>query len=243
MLLNHNYIILDIETVVDEEAILNSSCVKYGFDTLEEYKTYQQDRYKKSFFAKPLFHKIRCIGLLFVSGETLASKYIDFAGDDEKEILQQFWRIFSRCLNPVIVGFNSKSFDIPVINLRSGKYISDFESDIIEAMKVFNDNTDKWEKFKPNYLNNYSKYHIDLIENTGYPRPSLLELCEINGIKVKTTSSGSDVENMTMDEIKKYCHEDVFSTARLWTRKMLQTDAEFDISKYRCLNDVLDKLE
>ena len=102
------------------------------------------------------------------------------------------------------------------------KHIYDLDEETILSMRDYNNKSDKWENKRPNYTNQYSKHHIDLIKDCGYPLPSLQDLCAINGVQVKTVSNGSSIEelykNKKYDLISEYCKEDVFATTELFLK-------------------------
>jgi len=244
-MLTNNHVIIDIETAVDKTAIEKSVGKHLGFTTYDEYLEHEKQFVKpgKQYFPKPIFHKIKVIGMLFI-GASMAMKYIDFSHEKDSEtyILNDFWNILGRCELPTIVGFNSKRFDIPVISARTGKHMVEL-SNVWSEIKRFHDVSDNWEKYGPNYFNRFSKYHIDLIEHFGQPYPTLIELCSLYDIPVKTTGHGSKIDDMTNDEIRIYCKEDVISTSKIWSYHMLKNDQEFDINDFHLFNREIKKVD
>lgn len=237
-MLNNNTIIIDIETIPDEEAI-EKSLSHTEFKTYDEYvKDKEKDLPKgKTYFHKPLFHHIVTIGLLFVS-TAFNTKYIDFFGKEE-DILFNFWKVFGQCQLPTIVTFNGINFDMPVISTRSSKYDSLFEDkNISKIIKRYHNDDDKWEKYGPNYLNRYSKYQTDLFDYFPSKKPSLSEACAIYNIPVKNFGHGSKIKELSDDERRKYCKEDVYATAMLWARLMLKYSNDFMFNDYRKLSNI-----
>jgi len=98
-----NYLYLDIETVpVDKD----------------KHQSYDEEERKK--LINPIDSKIIAIGLK----STIDNKIIILQKDNEKEMLEEFWKIFSdfrnnNGLTNRVVGFNIKSFDISFIVTRS----------------------------------------------------------------------------------------------------------------------------
>jgi len=242
-MLNNNYIILDIETTINKKAIEKSVAKQLGFETADEFLKFKNATMEngKTYFPKPVFHKIHTIGMLYVSQST-SLKYIDFSYEDELVTLSEFWKIIGKCQLPTIVGFNSKSFDIPVISMRTGKNMIELK-DVYPEIKRFHDCSDQWEKYGPNYFNRNSKYHIDLIDDHGWPKPSLSEICSLYDIPVKNYGHGSEVEAMNREDVRRYCKEDVIATTKLWLYHMLKFDQEFDINDFMTLNDRIKSLE
>jgi len=217
------FTVVDIETVPDRSAIEISECPKYGLSDYNQYIEHLKKESKKNqVFVKPVFHRVICIGMLNISADFRRIKYKDSYGTDEKEVLMKFWKNYGSMKHPCFVTFNGITFDMPVINMRSLKYVFDFPPEVTSQFKDYNVSSDKWENNRPNYNNNYSKYHIDFIRETGSPRASLINLCAIYGIKVKSNYSGNDVEtlfsNNDFDSISEYCKEDVFATAEIFAR-------------------------
>jgi predicted PolB exonuclease-like 3'-5' exonuclease len=242
-MLTNNHVVIDIETCIDKEAMEKSVIKDIGLESYDEFIEYQSQFLKKGkrYFPKPVFHKIKCIGLFFIS-PIFNTKYIDFAYESEDITLHKFWNVFSQCQLPIIVSFNGISFDMPVISMRSGKYIELFKNpDTCKIIKRYHNTDDKWEKYGPNYLNNYSNYHIDLINNMGNSRPSLIEACSLYDIPVKTKGHGKNVEQMTIEQTREYCKEDVMSTTKLWSYHMLKHNQDFDHHDFECINSIVDK--
>lgn len=98
-----NYLYLDIETVPVNK---------------EKHQSYDEEERKK--LINPIDSKIIAIGLK----STIDNKIIILQKDNEKEMLEEFWKIFSdfrnnNGLTNRVVGFNIKSFDISFIVTRS----------------------------------------------------------------------------------------------------------------------------
>jgi len=242
-MLNNNYVVIDIETTIDKKAIEQSVAKYTKFKTADEFLEFKNASMEdgNTYFPKPVFHQIHTIGMLYIS-QSFSMKYIDFCFEDELITLQQFWKIIGKCNLPTLVGFNSKSFDIPVISMRTGKNMIELK-DVYPEIKRFHDCSDQWEKYGPNYFNRNSKYHIDLINDHGWPKPSLSEICTLYDIPVKNYGHGSEIEKMSDKEVKKYCKEDVLATAKLWAYHMLKFDQEFNFEDFQILNNNIKELE
>jgi len=241
-MLNNNIIILDIETLPNKELIEKSICRKMGFSTYEEYVEFENQHVKpgKTFFPKPIFHKIINIGLFYIS-QNLNYKYKNFFANTEEELLYDYWVGFGKCKLPTIVSYNGILFDMPIISMMTGKYMMNYKDEFcLSTIERYHSKDDTWEKYGPNYLNRFSKYHIDLSKNMGYPIPSLIEACSLYNIPAKTEAFGNDVVNMNMEDIRKYCKEDVMATAKLWTHHMLMHSIDFANQDFYDINSLID---
>jgi hypothetical protein len=205
-----SFLVFDIETIKDLpmiEEIANEEQKKKMLDDGE--------------FPPLHFHRVVSISVLISNGNS--SLFKSWCYEDEEMVLHFFWKAFSKLNNPTFVSFNGKSFDLPVLILRSLQFPSMLEKDEVDkAFRILTDNSDKWENSKPNYFNRYTQYHIDLMELFGvYRKYSLKAICYLCGIPVKTEGEGSKVENMFYDgkleEIARYCAEDVKATALLFS--------------------------
>jgi len=231
----NNLICIDIETIPNKEHIENSVCKILGF-SYDEYIAYENKFVKegKTWFPKPCFHKIVNIGLLFIS-KHLAFKYIDFYGEDEAQILNDFWGIFNKCNYPTIISYNGKYFDMPVIVNNSIGYLESFSKDALTGIQIYSDTSDTWEKNNPNYKHAYTKYHIDVMDNFNKPKPSLIEACAKYDIPVKTSGHGSHISDMSEDEIRLYCREDIFATIELFGKFSLLN--YFSLDEYQTFKE------
>ncbi len=235
------YLVFDIETIHDREA-MKSDFAKRGVTTYEEYikKMLELNPKSNTYFAKHIFHQVVCISFVFIQLSTQLVKTVAVSGLDEKKNLIYFWLMYNKRLNvegyPTFVTFNGKNFDMPVINMRSLKYVESLEESVLNCVRDYHNTEDKWEKNRPNYLNNYSKYHIDLYKDMdpSYGNYfSLANICAVNDISVKTTAHGDGIEEMVQkgdwETIDKYCCEDSLATAELLMKYLYFTkDLSFD---------------
>src|SRR5262245_23854284 len=124
--MDRRYLVIDIETVLDTGLVkqvfgMNSEA------TREEVQQKLLDKYPSA-FAPPPYHIPICIALIDVDYET--SKVINATcidNDDERLLLQQFWKIvkFRKGSVPVrstLIHFNGRGFDLPVLFYRSLKH-------------------------------------------------------------------------------------------------------------------------
>lgn len=234
--MSSKYLIFDIETIDDIEAIEQSECPKWGVKTYDEYVQKMKEFNPKQIkiFVKHVFHRVVCISLTYLQFSNEIVKTTCFKGEDELEILNNFWKVFNSSNSNgyiTLVTFNGKNFDMPVINLRSLKYIDKLKLDSLFGIRNYHNTSDKWENNRPNYLNRYSKYHIDLqkdIDPSYGNYFSLANICAINDIQVKTSAHGSEVQELfdkkDWDTIEKYCNEDTLATSDLLLRYLYMVE-------------------
>ncbi len=205
-----SFLVFDIETIKDIpmiKEIADEELQKKLFDDGE--------------FPPLHFHKVVAISVLTYDGKNTLFK--SWCYPDEERVLNFFWKAFSRLEHPKLVSFNGKSFDLPVLILRSLQFPSMLEQKEVDStFKILTDSSDKWENNQPNYLNRYTRYHIDLMELFGiYRKYSLKAICYLCNIPVKTEGEGNKVEEMFLngdfEGIARYCAEDVKATALLFS--------------------------
>lgn len=178
------------------------------------YKKHLEEK-GKSTFLKPCFHKIIAVGLAILDDDlSLKTVNVAYEGKEkdnlkltEEVILRNFLQYIDN-KNPIIGGYNTKSFDLPVILQRSMKY------------KIWRSCPEAWNN---TYLNKWkSDHHIDLMQAlsfNGYPNLSFAEACALCGFKGKDGVDGSMVEPMYYDgkiaEIAKYVQRDTLGNVLL----------------------------
>jgi predicted PolB exonuclease-like 3'-5' exonuclease len=115
-------------------------------------------------------------------------------------------------------GFNSSSFDLPVLRYRA------FALAVSAPVLHGSNGRDYWYR--------YGRDHTDICDViSGYgasTRPSLAELAALTGIPAKTGGfDGSQVASMVaagrMEELAAYCDTDIFVTYLLFLRFLLVT--------------------
>ncbi|WP_022846825.1 ribonuclease H-like domain-containing protein [Desulfurobacterium sp. TC5-1] len=197
------YFVFDIETVKDCRLLELA-----GSDR-------DKERAENGEFVNPVFHIPICFSFMAFNQKKLFA-FESHAGREEK-IVRTFWNKVGKVINrnPIFVSFNGKNFDLPVMVVRGIKLA---DEEVKKVIRYYMEDSDKWEKERPNYTRKYTRYHIDLMEAFGI-KTSLKALCTLFEIPVKTEAHGSEVEELYKDgELKKiatYCAEDVLATARL----------------------------
>jgi predicted PolB exonuclease-like 3'-5' exonuclease len=117
---------------------------------------------------------------------------------------------------PQLVGFNSSSFDLPVLRYRAFALS-------IPTQSIHGSNG-------RNYWYRYGQDHFDICDViSGFgatARPSLAELAALSGIPAKISGlEGSQVEAMVaagrIDDVAAYCDTDIFVTYLIFLRFLL----------------------
>lgn len=144
---------------------------------------------------EPFSDKIICISLF------LDNKTITFASDDEKQILQDFFKAINDV--KVLIGYNIDSFDIPFLIKRAlihGVKVTFLNKKIIDLRKTAN-----------GFFYCYDKYG----------KGTLRQWADILGYKTET-SNGEQMptyyNNNEWNKIKEHCEEDIKITKSLYDR-------------------------
>ena len=231
-----NLLIFDIETVLDTSVVVGLMGKEYEGksekelrEALIEYHLKITDG--KNSFARQLFHKVVCAACLLAKPKPIEGKSdeifysvstvknIGDADASEKEIVSGFFDIFNK-QQPLLVSFNGKMFDVPVLKYRAMKHGI--------SAGGFHKAGDKW----GNYNNKFSKdWHCDLIEALSdygtSAKIKLKEICALLNVPCKIDGSGNEVEQMyddgEIDKIRDYCEQDVVGTYLVYLSYALHT--------------------
>ncbi|MEJ2004240.1 MAG: 3'-5' exonuclease [Cyclobacteriaceae bacterium] len=187
-------------------------------------------RYKKKTFSRAALHaefgKIIVIGLGFITGKhgRMELRLKSLAGDDEKQLLQQFIEVLKK-FDPEkiqLCAHNGRSFDFPYLSRR----ILINELSLPDVLRLSGK--------KPWEIN-----HLDTMElwRFGDYRhyTSLDLLASIFDIPTsKMDMDGSQVgnayhEDHDLEGIARYCLKDVEVTARIYLRLTEEYEMEFDV--------------
>lgn len=245
--MSQRFVIMDTETVPDVEAARR--LLKLGPDIPdEEVRLKIRQRYAKfaedpqDAFVKMPMHRLVCLSALVAEQEDrysplkvhrIVTGHIGLGG--EKPIL----RSFDRCLGgnsagtdypPVIVGWNSSGFDMPLLRWRSMALGVTAENICFR----YPEDTPKFRwpnSTKPGaYFARYSDDHIDLCDILASfgatSRATLAEAAAALGIPAKLDGKdGRSVEGMVQAGdyhlVGQYCEEDVCTTFWIFLRYLL----------------------
>lgn len=233
-------LVLDLETLPDlnaGRALLGDAA--HGLDDLAlravlgaRYARDGQD--PATAFLKPVLHRICAMGILRAERDEpdapwriTSCKARSTDEIEEAELLRRLEAMFRQ--QPVLIGFNTSGFDIPVLRYRALA--------LGVAMPALLGPQGR------DYTHRYGTAHIDLCDRlSGYRAttpPSLSESCALLGIPAKSGMSGYDVEPAMAAgrgrEVADYCETDIAATYLLWLRWMQamgDTGTEGHLSEY-----------
>lgn len=177
-------------------------------------------------FLKPPLHAIACLALLIAERDgveqpwrvrRMASRHV--GETPEAEILALFERTVAQRPAPVLAGFNSSGFDLPVLRYRA-------IATGVPMPSLHGGNG-------RDYGYRYGRDHLDLADRlSGFrasPMPSLAEACALIGLTAKAGMDGSEVEPAMAAgrgaEVAAYCETDVAATWLLLLRYWQATGA------------------
>ncbi|HEV7455773.1 MAG TPA: ribonuclease H-like domain-containing protein [Roseococcus sp.] len=162
-------------------------------------------------FLKAPLHRLCCLGLLSAErpdpDEPWRVRYVraaTLADHDEADLLARFDRALQG--GPLLVGFNTSGFDIPVLRYR--------------AMALGVPLPHLHGAAGAEYLHRFGRAHLDLMDRlSGFrasPAPSLAECCALLGLPLKAEMDGERVEALWQAgdhaRIAAYCRADVAAT-------------------------------
>jgi len=225
--LTDRVLVLDIETLPDLEAGRALVGPDVPDDALRatlgaRYAREGQD--PATAFLKPPLHKLAVLGVLRAERDApdepwRISQCIARGTDafDEPTLLARLDAALAH--GPLLVGFNTSGFDVPVLRYRA------LATGVAMPHLLGLGGRQ--------YTHRYSAAHVDLCERlSGFrasPPPSLAEACALLGIPAKGAMTGLDVEPAIaagrMAEVSAYCETDVAATWLLWLRWMQATGA------------------
>jgi 3'-5' exonuclease len=193
--MERTHLVLDIETVLDPELPIPESGETEGLPP-------------------PPHHEIVCIGVLWF-GANYEVRKVGIIGEDkpEPEVLADFSRFLER-QRPVLVTFNGRGFDLPVIAARCFKHGQSLGYYYRERNVRYRFSVDG---------------HMDLMDflsDYGAAKRSRLDLsARLCGMPGKVGVDGKDVGPMVhagrLSEVRAYCLCDVVQTAGVFLRTQL----------------------
>ncbi len=228
----YDLIVFDIETIPDlQSAQILLGVENIGDDELEKMLTdyHLQITDGKNAFIRQLFHKIITISyvnakLISLNGEEFYQTVLIKSGGNvkssEEELVGGFFAMLEK-MEPKLVSFNGRTFDIPVLQYRAMKYS-------ISAPKFF-DSSDKWESRTHNYTSRYSRWNVDLLDELSSfgasARIKLNEVCALLKLPGKIGVDGSKVfemyKNKEIQAVRDYCESDVINTYLVFLKNEL----------------------
>lgn len=193
--MNNGFLVLDIETILDANLPIRGDHESEGLPS-------------------PPYHSIVCIGVLWL-GPGYEVRRIGIIGDqkDEAGVLEDFTRFVDQ-QRPVVVTYNGRGFDMPVIAARCLAHGQPFH--------YYYSSRDVRYRFSPDG-------HLDLMDylaDFGAAKRSRLDItAKLCGMPGKVGVDGKDVGPMVhagrIEEVKAYCLCDVVQTAGVFLRVQL----------------------
>lgn len=159
-------------------------------------------------FLPPMYHKVISWVGLWIENNGVPKQKAAWNGTDEKEGLEELFKVLGTYKDFGLVHHNGRGFDLPLLTYRALKHG-------LQMPKRLNHYDIKYR---------YSNDNVDLIDefsNYGASSwPKLKHLGHLIGIPVKQTGEGNEVLRMfregKLDEIEHYCYEDVMGTYVVW---------------------------
>lgn len=229
-----HYLVFDIETRVDKELVKrvydpeNCLTLEQAYDTARD-KIMDGSGQQSDFFPVP-FHIPIAISTLLTDEKYRIHSLGCLGAESEDELVRRFWKMLDS--SPVLVSFNGRGFDLPVLEARAFKlgfslsrYFGAGESRATYRGSRYSD-----------------LYHIDLcdfLSNFGANRRSSLDVfAKLIGLPGKYMIAGGDVEYLfrqgRQKEINQYCMTDVLQTYLLFLRVELLR-GKIDEAEYKTI--------
>ncbi|MCH2375121.1 MAG: 3'-5' exonuclease [Planctomycetes bacterium] len=221
------YIVFDVESVVDGALL---SRVLYSGDELEPgdaVARYQEEAGGGEVFIPVTFHVPVSVAIARVGGDFRLRDVgaLDTPQFRPQEIVRLFWKGVQLYSNAVLVDFNGRGFDLPLLTLTSFRFG-------ISCPRYFNDP----DRFGHRYR--FTSKHIDLMEwMTEYGayrmRGGLDLLAKMLGKPGKMDTKGNQVQSLfeagKLQEINDYCLHDVLDTYFVFLRtRVMRGDLSLD---------------
>lgn len=199
------HIVFDIETILDREALARAHQIDPADDAAIKEALAEE-------FPKVAFHKIVAIAATAFTYDIHNQEWsvLDMASIHagrfrERELISRFVD-YVECMQPVLVGYNSAAFDVPVVRARAMMH-----------------------KLRASHLvehgaRRYRERHLDLCDvlvGRGRGRLTLDEAARAFGVGAKMEGmDGGKVEDLAAegkyDTVADYCLDDVVATAGLF---------------------------
>lgn len=215
------YLVFDIETRVDKDLVRRiydpsgTLTIDQAYDKARD-ELMEKSAQHSDFFPIP-FHIPIAIAML-QADESYRIRALGSLGSDrfgEEEIVSRFWQAFETV--EVLVTFNGRGFDLPVLETRALKLG-------LSLPRYFGPPQARLNYRSSRYSDAMHIDLCDLLSNYGavYRRGSLDVLAKLIGLPGKYMLDGEDVEYLYRQgrkkEISQYCMTDVLQTYLLFLR-------------------------
>lgn len=208
------FVVFDIETRVDKQLLNRVFFPNQALADEEAYQRFRDDPRNRGGDVMPVTLQVPVSIAIGEVGSDYQLRTVECLAVDnysEKQLVREFWR-FEESFDGVLVSFNGRGFDLPVLELMALRYG-------ISAPKYFEGPN------SPRLRN--AVRHLDLYDwlcNFGATglRGGLDLLLKMVGQPGKTTLDGSRVQEYfeagRIGEIHRYCRSDVLQTYLLFLR-------------------------
>lgn len=210
------YAVFDIETRIDKALIRSVYYPKESITDDEAYARACAERTEQtgSDFLPVSFHVPISIAVGIVNAEAVLTGVETLCADDysEEAIVRDFWERVER-FGGTIVSFNGRNFDLPVLELQALKYGC-------QAPRYFNQRYGH--RYRYSEEGHYDLYDFLTNNGTHRIRGGFDLVSRLVGLRGKGDIDGSMVQGLwedgRLDEIHRYCREDVIQTYFLFLR-------------------------
>lgn len=214
-------LVFDIETVPDTE----SAGRLYNLQGLSDRETAEvmfsrrrQETAGQSDFIRHHLQRVVAISVLLRHEDKLSLWSLGDVDSGEAELVQRFFDGIER-YSPVLVSWNGRGFDLPVLHYRALLHG-------VPAPRYWDTGDDDQSFRFNNYLNRFHQRHTDLMDVlSGYEGRACAPLHEIAamlGLPGKLDITGADVwDRFLADDvagIRDYCETDVLNTYLVYLR-------------------------
>lgn len=212
--------IFDCETIPDSDSLR----AVYGFTGSDEEVAnlaFEAQKEKTGYEFLPVnFHKVVAISMVLSNEYGKFIMVDNVKGENEEEIIKNFIKFIDKH-NPLLVSFNGRCFDIPMIMIRAMRYNITAFSYFEVANTMLN--KDKWNNYRVRYSSNF---HLDLLdfisEHKSVSGLSLDSLCKSLNLPGKFDTKGDQVTSLfyqgCKDVICEYCQSDTLNTYWLFLK-------------------------
>lgn len=219
-----NVLVFDIETVPDValgRRLYNLEGIADAEVAEQMFMRRRQQTEGQSDFLRHHLHRIVAISVLLNAGGKLSLWSLGEADASEQELIRRFYEGIDR-YSPMLVSWNGKGFDLPVLHYRSLLHA-------VPAARYWEtgaeDQSFRWN----NYLSRYHERHTDLMDVlSGYEYRAAAPLDEVAvmiGLPGKMGMQGGAVwekfQAGGIRAIRDYCETDVLNTYLIYLRFQL----------------------
>lgn len=221
------FAIFDIETRVDKALLNRVFFANQGLSDSEAYERFRQQEGRKADFMPVTLHVPIAIAVGAVGDDYVLQCVESLAADDysEERLVREFWRR-AESFGGMMVSFNGRGFDMPVLELAALRYG-------ISAPHYF--------AKKSGARAGDSERHLDLYDflctqGSRGLRGGMNLLLKMIGLPGKGGIDGAQVQDYfeagRLEEIHRYCRADVIQTYFLFLRVELMR-GRIDAERYQ----------